>query len=69
MDSRLQVFVALDGFEMAEIDIYERRGRQHNCQSQREHEPGSAVAAPELFPVRLHSDLHRALRHIEENIA
>ena len=63
MDGSLQHFVALDGFQVVEIDIDERCRRQHNRQTQREHEPESVVAAPELFSLRLHSNLPKTLRH------
>src|SRR5438552_14365734 len=56
MEGGLQNFVAPDGFQVGEIDIYQRRRRQHNRQIQREHEPEPVVAAPELS-LQVHANL------------
>jgi hypothetical protein len=58
--------VTFEGFQLMEIDINERCGRQHNCE---DHEPEPVLAAPELLSLQLHSNLPRALRHTDENIA
>jgi hypothetical protein len=60
--------IALDDVYVVKIEVYERRRRQHDRQLQREHEPEPIVAAPELFSLRLHSDLHKALRDEDGNI-
>jgi hypothetical protein len=68
MDKGLHLSVALDGIYVVEIEIYERRRRQQNRQFQREHEPEPIVAAPELFSLRRHFNLRKALRDMEESI-
>src|SRR4030095_12859923 len=72
----LQRFVALDGFQVVVIDIYERRRGQHDRQFQREQEPEPVIAPPRLFhpvahpvlldPLRLHFSLPETRRQMNE---